>query len=216
MKSFIEKAIGRSLKQVDDSDKWEECVLDSDYEICKTYPYAIRKKSNQKIISEHHAKGYLRLSLNGEKYYKHDIIALQWIHNDDPEHKTQVDHKNQHRDDNHIENLRWCTRSTNERNKTSYRGCVVEYVDRISDYAFEFPDYNEHVFYDYWFDPETDCFYYYTGAAFREITYQTHKSGALYIQARDENNVKATITLNKFKRVYESELEKFKIDHNLN
>ena len=202
MKSFIEKAIGRSLKH-DDSDEWVECVVDSDYEINVNYPYQIRKKSNKCVVSEHYHKDYLRLSLNLKKYYKHDIIALQWIPNDDPDNKTEVDHINHIGDDNHIENLRWVTHSTNLRNKASYRGCVVEYLDRLSEAAFEFPEYNGHEFFDYWFDPETNCFYYYTGAAFREITYQKSSTNGLRITIPDSNHVLASITLNKFKRVYE-------------
>ena len=101
----------------------------------------------------------------------------------------EVDHKNQHRDDNHIENLRWCTQGQNQRNKTSYKGHVVEYLDRLSDYAFEFPDYNGHEFYDYWFDPETNCFYFYTGAAWREINYQTNKNESK-IEGKKRNRMK--------------------------
>ena len=77
MKSFIEKAIGRSLKH-DDSDEWVECVVDSDYEINVNYPYAIRRKSNKRIVSECHDKdGYIVCRLNRHQYKKHRIVALQ-------------------------------------------------------------------------------------------------------------------------------------------
>ena len=183
--------------------QWVDCVVDDDYEINVNYPYAIRKKSTGRIVSEHYEREYLRLNLNRNKHYKHDIVALQWIPNDDPIHKTQVDHRNHIGDDNRIENLRWVTPSQNQRNKTSYRGRVVEYVDELSENAFEVTEYNNHEFEDLWFDPETDCFYYFTGAAYREITYSSSKSGALSIRTLDANHVHATISLNKFKRVYE-------------
>ena len=85
MKSFIEKAIGRSLKH-DDSDEWEECVVDSDYEINVNYPYQIRRKSNKRVVSEHVLNsGYIQCTLNDERFLKHRIIAFQWIPNDDPD-----------------------------------------------------------------------------------------------------------------------------------
>ena len=72
-----------------------DCVVDSDYEILDEYPYTIRRKSNARVVSESIATGgYIQYSINGKQYRKHCIIVLQFIPNDDPEHKTQVDHIN--------------------------------------------------------------------------------------------------------------------------
>ena len=182
--------------------EFESLVVDNDYVICKTYPHIIKRKSTGRIVSEHYHKGYIRLNLNCKKYYKHDVIALQWIKNDDPEHKTEIDHKNHIPDDNRIENLEWSTHGENMRNKTIYKGREVEYVDELSDEAFEVTEYNEHEFEDVWFDPETNCFYYYTGAAYRELTYQSSSKNGLRVTVLDINHVQASITLNKFKRIY--------------
>ena len=88
------------------------------------------------------------------------------------------------------------------RNRTSYKGRTVEYLDELSIEAFEVDEYNHHQFEDLWFDPDTNTFYYYTGAAYREISYSVNNTGVIYIKARDSNNVTASITLNKFKRIY--------------
>ena len=70
---------------------WEILKANSDYEINTSYPYFIRKigKHNQ-VVEYRELNGYIRLNLHGKKYYKHRLIATQWIPNDDPKHKTQV------------------------------------------------------------------------------------------------------------------------------
>jgi len=51
----------------------------------------------------------------------HQLIAKAFIVNDDPEHKTQINHKNRKKDDNRVENLEWCTPAYNSgRDQTSF------------------------------------------------------------------------------------------------
>ena len=137
--------------------------------------------------------GYKCVSLNRKQYYVHRIVALQWIPNDDPENKTQVDHVNHDRTDNRLSNLRWCTTKDNNINRSSYAKNKFEFREELGDEAFEVTSYNNHIFENLWFDPETNCFYYFTGAAYREIHYYTTKAGALFIQTCDVNNVLACI-----------------------
>ena len=90
----------------------------NDYQILNRYPFTIRRKSNHFICKDSkHNDGYIRVCLNGNYYLKHVLIARQFIPNDDPKHKTEVDHKNRNRANYQLSNLRWITPSHNNYNR---------------------------------------------------------------------------------------------------
>ena len=183
---------------------FETLVIDDNYEIAiNNNSYVIRNKNTKQVLKETVNKdGYHQIGLHGKTYGIHRIVALQWIENDDVEHKIQVDHINHIRDDNRIENLRWVTPSDNQKNQTKHKGVVYDYVDELSDEAFEVDTYNEHEFEDLWFDPTTDYFYLYIKSQYKKLTYEKTSANALRIKIHDINNKRVSISLNKFKKVY--------------
>ena len=192
------------LAQTTTEPHWEICVVDNDYEIYSEYPYPIRKKSTGRVIKESlQTAGYVRVKLNKKDTLKHRIIGFQWLPNDDPEHKTQIDHINDHdRTNNHIENLQWTTPSKNNDNKTRYNGKKAFFSDQLSEYAIPVTKYNDHTFESLYFDPESDSFWYYTNVAYREIEYHTAKSGSYYVQRADTKHARTKIYLDKFKKMH--------------
>ena len=181
---------------------FETLKIDNDYEISKDqYPYIIRKKGTTKPIAIGKDKeGYQIVCLNRNKYLLHRVIATQYIPN--PDNLPQVDHRNQHGDDNRIENLRWVTQSDNNKNKSRYNGVDVNYVGALTDDVIEVTKYNNHELEFIFFDD--DKFYYYNGVAYRELHVgEDKRSGALYVYAIDTNNKRTKIYLNKFKRDYD-------------
>ena len=130
---------------------------DSDYEINTSYPHQVRKKSTLKIISEFEDNtGYMRLNLNRFKILKHRIIALQFIPNDDPETKIQIDHINRDKLDNRIENLRWVTAKENLQNKSEYRTQPSEYINELPENSIQIEDYNDYEFEKYYYDIDNE------------------------------------------------------------
>jgi hypothetical protein len=153
--------------EVEPEPEWEIIVDHEDYEICKSFPYQIRKIETRKIIKEYQRKsGYVACSLNRYPYLKHRIIALQFIPNEDD--LPEVDHKNKIRNDNRIENLRFVTHSENQSNSKSNHGFEYEYYDNLPAPCQPFIFYNGHDFEGYSIDEEMNI-YFHNGLMFRKL-----------------------------------------------
>ena len=185
---------------------WINCLLDNDYEIYNEYPFYIRKKSNGKIIKEgiNNVYGYVHVSLNSVQYLKHRIVAIQFIPNDDPLVKTEVDHINHDRSDYHLSNLRWCSAKENQLNKSTHKGVDYEFIDyeETPDDLVEVRDYGKYRFEDYYYSPETNRFYFDTGVNLRVLHINFTKNGSAFVYARNTENKSTSIMFTKFKRLY--------------
>ncbi len=179
---------------------FESLKIDGDYEITNNlYPFIIRRKDNKRVVKVgRDYKGYNVVCLNRCSFLLHRVIARQFIPN--PNNLLEVDHINRIKDDNRIENLRWCSRSMNQNNKTSYNNTNVNYEDELSEDAIEVKEYGKHQLEYIYFDD--DKFYYWTGAAYRELYYNVGTSdGSLYINVKDTNRINTKIYLNRFKKL---------------
>lgn len=74
--------------------------------------------------------GYLRVLLRGKDYYIHRIVATEFI--DNPNNLPEVNHKDEDKTNNNINNLEWCTNKYNinygsnrERASKKLKGIVV-------------------------------------------------------------------------------------------
>ena len=173
-----------------------------DYEILSVYPFTIRRKDNHLEVAEHISQeGYPRVHLNAATYVKHRLIAQQFIHNDDPVHKTQVDHINRDRADYHLENLRWCTQNQNQMNKLSNRQITYTYLTSIPDDALKVTDYNEHTFEDYYY--YENKFYFYNGLDYRLLHVNEPRKGGKYVNMMNTNGQRTRIYFSKFKKMYD-------------
>lgn len=202
----VEQTVNETANETVNDDEAEFEPLkdfEQDYLIQKEFPFVIKKKSNNRVLKESdRGNGYIQVNLNGRPYQKHVIVAKQFLENDDPEHKTQVDHINHNRADNRLENLRFVSHSTNQRNRTSYNGIENEYVDDISDEAIVVEEYNGHQFNDYYF--YENIFYFFNGIQYRKLHINTDKrNGSLFVYMRDVDGKQVNVFYTKFKKIHD-------------
>ena len=189
--------------------------FEDDYEILNQFPFTIRKKTNHYVLNEtiNKVNGYVQVHLNGKTVRKHVILAKQFIPNDDPEHKTQVDHISHDRADNRLQNLRWISPSENCRNRTvSTANTTIKYefVDDIPDDVIVVDFYDTKTerreFEDgkyYYYHNETNdrdkFFGKITDNLYKILHINTNKAGNELIRLIDIDNKPVSVYINRYK-----------------
>ena len=91
----------------------------------------VRNEKTCLILKQHLHNGYYRVEVQGKKHLIHRLIAEYFIPN--PNNKPYVDHIDNNRSNNRIDNLRWVTTSENnynmsikKTNKSGVKGVIWE------------------------------------------------------------------------------------------
>lgn len=112
-----------------------------------------RKTPNYlKFSKDKDGYSHIKITKNKKQYHKqlHRLIAKAFIDNPKPDEYNMVDHINGDKQDNRIENLRWCNNSINNRNqKLSDRNTSghqgVNYDKTNNSYRATWYDDNNHI-----------------------------------------------------------------------
>ena len=162
--------------------------------------YLIKESPNDKRIPN----DYIIVWLNKRKHFKHVLIAKQFIENDDPEHKNQVDHKNRDKTDYHLDNLRFVSNAENQLNLISKKGIQYEYVDSLPDGYIKVETYimnnKTYTLDNYYYCDE--IFYYFNNLKYRKLYIYHNKWGSKTVNLLDVNHKKITICYLSFKKQY--------------
>ena len=93
----------------------------------------INTKSGKEIKPSLNNIGYYVITLckdgKPKNFLIHRLIAQGFIPN--PDNKPLIDHMNRNTQDNRIENLRWATRSENDRNRKCYSNTGLQYISKL-------------------------------------------------------------------------------------
>jgi hypothetical protein len=76
-------------------------------------------KTNRILKSFLNSKGYKKVFIKDKSFFIHRLVGIAFIPN--PDNKTSVDHIDNNKTNNNINNLRWCTYSENNQNKTIHK-----------------------------------------------------------------------------------------------
>lgn len=118
----------------------------------------IRQLSNGQILSgSFDSSDYISVDLNNITHKLHRIIATTFIPNDDPLYKIQVNHIDENKTNNCIENLEWVTPKENSNHGTRTERCTAhnnrkvkcvttgEIFDSIKEAASNYKIYGNHI-----------------------------------------------------------------------
>ncbi|GHU18272.1 hypothetical protein FACS189472_06360 [Alphaproteobacteria bacterium] len=130
----------------DETNKFIPLKVNTDYEISVDYPHEIRRVRDKFCPSNSIANGYKQINLDDmlPPLPIHYIIARQWVHCSDVINDTQIDHFNRDKLDNRVSNLRWVTRSQNQRNRHTNKGEPVQFLDAIPRTSRPLKHYGRH------------------------------------------------------------------------
>ena len=171
-----------------------------DYLILNEYPFTIKKRSNNYIINEwFDTKGYVTIKLNQRSYKKHRIIAEQFIPNDDPINKTQVDHINHDKSDYHLQNLRWISNQDNCKNKSKHRSIDYIFINELNEEtSFEITSFKDREFHNYFYDFQENAFYFKTSENLYRQLHINNDRGSKFVIMNDINNKPKKIYINSY------------------
>ncbi|KAA6347347.1 MAG: hypothetical protein EZS28_052037 [Streblomastix strix] len=178
-----------------------QLVVEPEFEITTTQPWRIRRIADGFEPSINQSpEGYMQVGLNRHTYGIHRLVALQFIPNDDPEHKTQCDHVSRIRTDNSLGNLRWITPSQNSLNRQQHLSIAnYVYVDDIDDESIVVNEYGNYQFENLYFN--NDIFYFFNGLKFKQLYIYEAKGGYHFVYATDINGKRRRIQYTKFKKL---------------
>lgn len=140
--------------------------LHPNYVISTTEPFIIRRIKDGKFMKySKNNSGYIYLSIDGKSIELHRIIAEQFILNDNPNVKTDIDHINGNKLDNRIKNIERVSHSENLKRRIKYNHQKSEYIDTLDGLTIiPFTEYNNEKLNRYFYDKTNEKLYLKTRA----------------------------------------------------
>jgi hypothetical protein len=172
--------------------EWVQLRAHPNYDIQLSHPFLIRKRSNGRIIALTPSHNYITCRIDGKLTPHHRVIAEQFLAN--PDNLPQIDHINHIRSDNRLDNIRWVSPAENIRNKTSYMGHDIEYLDTLPDGAEPIATVRGRKIAMGHYRRGNDFFVEVAGR-FRRLTISRNAGGAEFVRVRGATGDRISVTI---------------------
>ncbi|CAL5971441.1 HNH_endonuclease [Hexamita inflata] len=163
----------------------------------------IRNKKTGRILKPSDiGKGYLQVCLyqnNIRKFYFiHQLVAQSFLEN--PNNYSDVDHINGSPTNNNVQNLRWVSKSDNQKNKNSDNfGNKFIFIDQLPEDVVEVWYYSNHFFNDYYWSETLNQLYFNNGVRIREVRPVKHGESYIY-NCRSKQNDRVSLYITKLQK----------------
>jgi hypothetical protein len=155
----------------------------------------VRNDTTGRILKQqlNNGTGYLRVDLcNNGKHAKkvHKLVATAFLGDSDG---LEVNHIDRNKQNNNVHNLEYTTHAANLRNKTSYNGHQVEYVDELPDGAEPIAEVRGRAVADGFYRNGFE-FYVRVGPQFRHLTRSRSGINGWRVRVRGPDGSRITIS----------------------
>jgi hypothetical protein len=214
-RSEFDNFIDYIRNEEENPEEQEEGIIEQ-YRLIKDLPnYSIsnlgqvRNNKTGRILKPlNNGNGYLFVHLCDGHQQKHKTIhtLVAEAFYIKPNETDQVDHRDRNKLNNCVDNLRYVSRSDNNKNRASQKGVIYELVDDLPGDCFIVFNYGKHEFDNLHYSPENEKFYIFTGVEYRALPIlRQSNTHFLIVNVVDTNGHQTSICLNKFKRLYNIE-----------
>ena len=123
---FVHSLLEKPYEEIE-GEEWRDIKDMEDYQVSNKG--RVKNKHNNFLMNPRNEFGYIKVSIQQNKYQVHRLVAIAFIPN--PENKPTVDHINRVSTDNNLENLRWATHKEQIDNSAQSNGNHYRKINMI-------------------------------------------------------------------------------------
>ncbi|CAL6080000.1 Conserved_hypothetical protein [Hexamita inflata] len=161
----------------------------------------VRNKTTGRILKQNdRGQGYLAVNLCLNKIMKthhiHKLVSQAFIEN--PNNYPQIDHCDGVKSNNNVYNLRWVSRSDNQKNKNGHSEKFI-FVNELPEDAIEIWYYSHYFFEGYYWSETMNKLYFNNGVRIREV--RPVINGQYYVcNCKTKQNVNTVMSMLKLQK----------------